>query len=86
MTEHYEGQLFDGTNFLVFSSRVLAIILSLLISAGQKWFNSSAIKPHTVPLYLYSIGAFTNNVSTQSQYEMLKYLSFPMQAACLQLA
>lgn len=32
-----------------------------------------------MPLYKYSFSAFSNNISTQAQYEMLKYLSFPLQ-------
>jgi len=73
------GQLFDDTNFLVFTNRILATLLCLLLVFIQNMFLPNSKVPHTVPLYLYSYGSFSNNISTQAQYEMLKYLSFPLQ-------
>ena len=73
-TQPYEsGAMFDQTNFLVFANRSFAVVLT--------WLARSMFAPGdcSAPLYVYSYGAYTNIVSSMSQYEMLKYISFPMQ-------
>lgn len=73
-TQPYEsGAMFDQTNFLVFANRSFAVVLTWL---ARSMFPSGDC---SAPLYVYSYGAYTNIVSSMSQYEMLKYISFPMQ-------
>jgi len=81
MTQDFDGSagLFNDSNFIVASSRLVALLLSMLFMLVQHLFFASTKVPHTVPLYMYLFGSFSNNISTQAQYEMLKYLSFPLQ-------
>ncbi|KAL1131327.1 hypothetical protein AAG570_010945 [Ranatra chinensis] len=78
MTQEYtnsKGEVgrFRDSQFLVFVNRILAFLLSggyILLSRQPR---------HTMPLYKYAFCSFSNIMSSWSQYEALKFVSFPTQ-------
>ncbi|XP_026471486.1 adenosine 3'-phospho 5'-phosphosulfate transporter 1 isoform X2 [Ctenocephalides felis] len=78
MTHEYinsEGKktTFNDSQFLVFINRSLSFILALIYISIRKQPR------HRAPLYKYSFCSFSNIMSAWSQYEALKYVSFPTQ-------
>lgn len=85
MTQEYDELSEDGTlhkvkfgdsQFLVFSNRILALIVAgvyILIAEQPR---------HHAPLFKYSYSSFSNIMSSWCQYEALKFVSFPTQVLC----
>ena len=80
MTRPYSsGDLFTSSKFLVFANRFLALLVAyagVLVSRRQLGPSSTE---HSAPLYKFSFSSISNIVSSVSQYEALKYVSFPTQ-------
>jgi len=76
-TPYGGGRLFTSSKFLVFANQFIALFLGLAIS---KWQEARGQPPVTLPLYRFSYCAATNVMSSASQLEALKYVSFPLQA------
>lgn len=79
MTQEYYN--FDGvksnfkdSQFLVFSNRLLAFIVAIIVLQYKK-----PITRHKAPLYKYSFASFSNIMSAWFQYEALKFVNFPTQ-------
>ncbi|XP_055333613.1 adenosine 3'-phospho 5'-phosphosulfate transporter 1-like [Paramacrobiotus metropolitanus] len=75
LTRSYNGEHFTDAQFLVFTNRIIAFLLSgtyLLIMHHRQ-------PPHRAPFYKYSFASFSNTMSSWFQYEALKYVSFPTQ-------
>lgn len=79
MTQEYYN--FDGvtshfkdSQFLVFSNRILAFIVSLTVLQYKR-----PPTRHKAPLYKYSFASFSNIMSAWFQYEALKFVNFPTQ-------
>lgn len=64
---------FKNTQFLVFSNRVLAFVISLVYLIVKHQMSQNA------PLFKYSYASFSNIMSAWFQYEALKFISFPTQ-------
>jgi len=80
MTRKYSsGDLFTSSKFLVFANRFLALLVAyagVLVSRRQLGPSST---DHSAPLYKFSFSSISNIVSSVSQYEALKFVSFPTQ-------
>lgn len=81
MTKEYESILvkdkksfFKDSQFLVFSNRVLAFVMSVIYLL----LKTGTLKQR-IPLYKYSYASFSNIISAWFQYEALKFISFPVQ-------
>merc|ERR1719203_1648669 len=75
-TEHVPDGKFPSAAFCVFSNRFLAIIVAMIavkLRHGAVFANNSA------PLLSFTPCAFSNTMSSWSQYASLKYVSFPVQ-------
>ncbi|XP_075145069.1 adenosine 3'-phospho 5'-phosphosulfate transporter 1 [Haematobia irritans] len=79
MTQEYYN--FDGmkshfkdSQFLVFSNRILAFIVAILVLQYKR-----PMTRHKAPLYKYSFASFSNIMSAWFQYEALKFVNFPTQ-------
>ncbi|XP_028409842.1 adenosine 3'-phospho 5'-phosphosulfate transporter 1-like isoform X2 [Dendronephthya gigantea] len=67
---------FEDSQYLVFSNRVLALIVAgVYISIAEQPY-------HTAPFFKYSYSSFSNIMSSWCQYEALKFVSFPTQVLC----
>ena len=77
MTQDYAHGKFTSSAFLVFENRVFALFLAL----GIVLFNQrkTDVASGEAPLYAYIPSSLSNSVSSWSQYEALKYVSFPSQ-------
>ena len=74
MTQPYEsGERFRSSKFLVFANRFLALLVAY---AAVRHQNEPTDE---VPLYKFSFASVSNIFSSVSQYEALKYVSFPTQ-------
>jgi adenosine 3'-phospho 5'-phosphosulfate transporter B2 len=71
MTKEYETGKFPSAVFIVFTNRILAFALALLIvvSKGSKG----------APLWAYGPSSISNAISSWAQYTALNYVSFPTQ-------
>ena len=67
------GERFTSSKFLVFANRFLALLVAY---AAVKHQNEPTDE---VPLYKFSFASVSNIFSSVSQYEALKYVSFPTQ-------
>lgn len=77
MTQTYDDEKFNNSQFLVFVNRFLATLIAYISvriwSATRKSSNARA------PLFCYGIISYANCMSTWFQYESLLYISFPVQ-------
>lgn len=73
MTRDYEQGRFQSSIFLVFSNRVLALVTAGTVISFTKQ------PPFTAPFYKFSFTSLSNVLSSWSQLEALKYISFPTQ-------
>jgi len=78
MTKDYQDSAghvkrFGDAQFLVFVNRILAFALALIVIMVRRQPR------HKAPLYKYSYCSFSNIMSSWSQYEALKFVSFPTQ-------
>lgn len=78
MTREYIGNdgkkaFFKDSQFLVFSNRVLALIIAAVYLTIRQQTR------HRAPLFKYSYASFSNIMSAWLQYEALKFISFPTQ-------
>ncbi|EOD39981.1 hypothetical protein EMIHUDRAFT_69853 [Emiliania huxleyi CCMP1516] len=79
MTQPYAtGELFRSSKFLVFANRALALLVAYAAREAQR--AQGACVSHTAPLYQFSFSSVSNILSSVSQYEALRYISFPTQA------
>mmetsp|Transcript_22689 Transcript_22689/g.32013 ORF Transcript_22689/g.32013 Transcript_22689/m.32013 type:complete len:427 (+) Transcript_22689:203-1483(+) len=75
-TKHAPKGLFPSASFCVFSNRFLAIIVAMIavrIRHGAICYNNTA------PYYAFTPCAFSNTMSSWSQYASLRFVSFPVQ-------
>lgn len=78
MTREYvdeEGKksFFKDSQFLVFSNRVLAFVISAIYLTAKHRIQQRA------PLYQFSFASISNIMSAWFQYEALKFVNFPTQ-------
>ncbi len=73
MTKTYDGKKFTNSQFLVFSNRVLAVLIAFV------YIRVTTQPLQRVPFYKYSFCSISNTLSSWCQYEALKFVSFPTQ-------
>ncbi|CAE8741191.1 unnamed protein product [Polarella glacialis] len=74
MSEAYDGEFFTSSAFLVFCNRIFGIAFAVgMMMASKESFQNKA------PLWKYLLISSSNVLSTWSQYEALKHVSFPVQ-------
>ena len=79
MTRPYAtGELFKSSKFLVFANRFLALAVAWLGVVIIRRFKLESTE-HDTPLYKFAHSSVSNILSSVSQYEALKYVSFPTQ-------
>jgi len=79
MTRPYAtGELFKSSKFLVFANRFLALLVAWLGVVVIRRFKLESTE-HDTPLYKFAHSSISNILSSVSQYEALKYVSFPTQ-------
>ena len=80
MTRPYAtGELFRSSKFLVFANRFLALVVAWIgVLVSRHNFGQSSTD-HDAPLYKFAFSSVSNILSSVSQYEALKYVSFPTQ-------
>jgi len=80
MTRPYStGELFRSSKFLVFANRFLALLVAYAgVLASRRQYGQASTE-HDAPLYKFAFSSVSNIVSSVSQYEALKYVSFPTQ-------
>jgi len=67
---------FPSAAFCVFSNRFLAIIVAMI---AVRIKHGAFCANNTAPLWAFTPCAFSNTMSSWSQYASLKYVSFPVQ-------
>eukprot|EP00979_Chaetoceros_neogracilis_P017197 scaffold10188_cov280-Chaetoceros_neogracile.AAC.11 len=67
---------FPSAAFCVFSNRFLAIIVAII---SVKLKHGSVFQNNIAPLYAFAPCAFSNTMSSWSQYASLRYVTFPVQ-------
>ena len=75
-TKRVPNGLFPSAAFCVFSNRFLAVLVALIsvrLRHGAFFANNKA------PLLAFTPCAFSNTMSSWSQYKALQYVSFPVQ-------
>jgi adenosine 3'-phospho 5'-phosphosulfate transporter B2 len=72
MTTKYDGESFPSSSFLVLSNRVFAIVFA----AAAVLILPQPV--HRAPFVSYSFAAVANTISSYTQYEALRFVSFPM--------
>jgi adenosine 3'-phospho 5'-phosphosulfate transporter B2 len=77
MTQEYENGKFSSSAFLVFENRVFALVLACIMVLYSRHNSKSSLGD--APLYAYIPSSLSNSISSWSQYEALKYVSFPSQ-------
>ncbi|KAG5192116.1 solute carrier family 35, member B1 [Tribonema minus] len=78
MTITYDGEKFPSSTFVVFSNRLLALLVAAALVYGPSLRPGNATRPKA-PLVQFAPCSFSNVLSSWAQYECLKYISFPMQ-------
>eukprot|EP00510_Aplanochytrium_minuta_P000955 CAMPEP_0184012898 /NCGR_PEP_ID=MMETSP0954-20121128/4703_1 /TAXON_ID=627963 /ORGANISM="Aplanochytrium sp, Strain PBS07" /LENGTH=265 /DNA_ID=CAMNT_0026293007 /DNA_START=23 /DNA_END=817 /DNA_ORIENTATION=- len=73
MTSNYDTGKFTSSNFMVFCSRAVGLLISLAV------VNLTEQPRLKAPFYKYSFTSLSNVLSSFCQLEALKYLSFPTQ-------
>ena len=73
MTKEYDGEKFTSSQFLVFSNRMVAMLVAIII---VKFFKQP---PFIAPVYEFCYASFSNVMSSFCQYEALKFVTFPTQ-------
>lgn len=71
--EGAEAERFESSKFLVFSNRIVALLVAEVVCRLLGESSNAA------PPYRYSFCATSNILSSVCQYEALKYVSFPTQ-------
>ena len=74
MTTTYSGGKFESSNFLIFYSRAVGVLIAFIVTRSQN--NLPRLK---APFYKFSFTSLSNVLSSFCQLEALKYLSFPSQ-------
>lgn len=75
-TERVPDGKFPSAAFCVFSNRFLAIIVAMV---AVKLRHGAVFSNNAAPLLSFTPCAFSNTMSSWSQYASLKYVSFPVQ-------
>src|SRR3989338_2428713 len=73
MTVSYGGEKFQYIEFLVLQNRLVMLIVSSFVL----YWTCQSFKPATA-MTNYILLSFTTSLSIWSQYDALKYLSFPL--------
>lgn len=68
--------MFPSAAFCVFSNRFLAIIVAMI---AVKLKHGAVLANNKAPLWAFAPAAFSNTMSSWSQYASLKFVSFPVQ-------
>lgn len=74
MTTKYPGGKFESSNFLIFYSRAVGVLIAFIVTRSQ-----SDLPRLKAPFYKFSFTSLSNVLSSFCQLEALKYLSFPSQ-------
>lgn len=77
MTQEYANGKFSSSAFLVFENRVFALFLAMAIVLYNR--SNGRASTGDAPLQVYIPSSLSNSISSWSQYEALKYVSFPSQ-------
>lgn len=77
MTQKYDEDRFNNSQFLVFVNRFLATLIAYV--SIRVCSSSSRAGTPRAPLFCYGIISYANCMSTWFQYESLLYISFPVQ-------
>ena len=64
MTREYDGEVFTSSQFLVFSNRMVAMLVAIVI------VNTMAQPPFVAPVYQFCFASFSNVMSSFCQYEV----------------
>lgn len=64
MTREYDGEVFTSSQFLVFSNRMVAMLVAVVI------VNTMAQPPFVAPVYQFCFASFSNVMSSFCQYEV----------------
>lgn len=75
MTRVYTTGKFPSATFCVFSNRILAVSIAMLITLVQHGGKLSLPAPY----YAFAPCALSNSLSSFGQYQALRYVSFPLQ-------
>jgi solute carrier family 35 (adenosine 3'-phospho 5'-phosphosulfate transporter), member B2 len=75
-TERVPDGQFPSANFCVFSNRFLAVIVACIL---VKIKHGSVFGNNVAPLWAFTPCAFSNTISSWSQYASLRFVSFPVQ-------
>lgn len=75
-TEHARDGIFPSPTFCVFSNRFLALAVALV---AVRIKHGSLFAHNKAPLWAFTPCAFSNTMSSWSQYASLEYVSFPVQ-------
>jgi adenosine 3'-phospho 5'-phosphosulfate transporter B2 len=75
-TDRVPDGMFPSATFCVFSNRLLAVIVAMIM---VKVRHGSVFSNNTAPLLAFCPPALSNTMSSWSQYAALKYVSFPEQ-------
>lgn len=70
-----EKEVFKFSAFVVFLNRVVTIVTSAVVLTVL----DRSLAPEA-PIYLFAVPSVANVIGSVSQYEALKYVSFPVQA------
>lgn len=73
MTREYDGEVFESSQFLVFSNRMFALLVAIVI------LKVVAQPQFIAPVYQFCFASFSNVMSSFCQYEALKFVTFPTQ-------
>lgn len=75
MTREYTTGKFPSATFAVFSNRVLAVLVAMVITMAQHKGQLGLPAPY----YAFAPCALSNSLSSFGQYQALRYVSFPLQ-------
>jgi len=75
-TEGAPDGKFPSAAFVVFSNRLLAVIVAMIV---VKVRHGAVFANNTAPLLSFTPSALSNTISSWSQYKALEYVSFPEQ-------
>lgn len=75
-TDRVPDGKFPSAAFCVFSNRLLAVVVSMIIVRIR---HGSVFGNNTAPLLAFTPAALSNTMSSWSQYAALKYVTFPEQ-------
>lgn len=75
-TDRVPDGKFPSPTFCVFSNRLLAVVVAMVFVKAR---HGAIFANNKAPLWAFSPAAFSNTISSYSQYAALNYVSFPEQ-------